>query len=74
MSASTTIGYRRPAMRAAYIAGRAALAERVDTNPFIQERDPELYAEWDEGYADELAMQADNLFASLDVSMCGRDL
>lgn len=70
MSTSPTIGTRRPAMRAAYIAGREAVAERCDTNPFIQERDPELYAEWDEGYADELAMRVDNLFRELDVSMC----
>ena len=56
-------------MRAAYRDGRAAVAAGNETNPFIQERDPELYGAWDEGYDDELAMQADRLFSSLDLSI-----
>ena len=69
---TTTIGYQRPAMRAAYRDGRAAVAAGDNANPFIQERDPELYGAWDEGYEDELAMQADSLFASVDLCMSAR--
>ena len=63
---STTTYQRSPAMRAAYRAGRAAVAARCESNPFIQERDPELFAAWDQGYEDELDMQAGILCASVD--------
>lgn len=56
---ATTIDYQRSAeVRRAYRDGRAAVADRDDANPFIEERQPELYAAWDEGYEDEVHMRA----------------
>lgn len=69
MSTATLSYARSQTMRTAYRNGRAAVATRCDTNPFIQDRDPELYSAWDEGYADELDLQAGILCASVDSSM-----
>lgn len=69
MSTTTIERQRSPAMRSAYRAGRDAVSARDESNPFIQERDPELYSAWEDGYEDELDMQADSLCCSLDSSM-----
>lgn len=53
-----------PAARAAYHAGRQAVIDRDDTNPYIEEREPELYHAWDEGYAFELDAQAQEICGS----------
>lgn len=66
---STTTYQRSPAMRRAYREGRAAVADRNETNPYVQERDPELFAAWDAGYEDELDTQANALGSSLDALM-----
>jgi hypothetical protein len=55
-------------VRAAYRAGRAAVDNR-DDNPFIEERDPELYQAWEDGYEFEVDAQADSYCCSLDPSM-----
>lgn len=54
MSTTTIERQRSPAMRSAYRAGRDAVSARDESNPFIQERDPELYSAWEDGYEDEL--------------------
>lgn len=66
---STTTYQRSPAMRRAYREGRAAVADRDNTNPYVQDRDPELYGAWADGYDDELDTQAKMLGSSLDALM-----